>query len=188
MKHRAGINQHRTGSHFSLRNLFGFDFRIIRPFRAARHNLRRAILSREIGNRPNRIELRFDMRQMGAPRPAVAMDRLRCLTATNPNDLRQMKLHFFAIGAEESITRFQNALIHNQRAAFLRPHNQSTGARGQTTAEIISAIAGRFHIRVGFCAQCRKKIGTHNIIQNQRAIFFKRVRDGLYIYCAVKML
>ena len=168
-------------------NLVGAYFGIIGPLRAARHDLCSAVLSREIGNCPNRIELWFNMRQMLAPGPAVPVNGLRRLTAANSDDLGQMQLHTLAKGGEKFIAGGQNTLIGNQLAAFLRAQHQPARSGRFASAKIILPVYRGIHIGVRFAAQCTDKIGADNIVEDQRAISFQRLDNNLWVGIAFIM-
>ena len=60
---------------------------VIGPFRAAGYDLCCTILSREVRERPNGIELRLKVREMFTPRPFIAMNRLRRFARADTDDL-----------------------------------------------------------------------------------------------------
>src|SRR5690606_16466584 len=98
MEHAAGIDQHGAGRHFGIADLIIRWLIIIRPVEAAGADLGCAILFREIRNRPDRVELRFNGFEMHTPGPAVAMDGLLRLARLDTNDLGEVELYPLAKG------------------------------------------------------------------------------------------
>ena len=76
VQQRPEINQHGALRHCALRDFMGFRPPAARPFVAARHEQRRAVLRREIVDRPHAVDHRLPSRMLETEHQIVGMDEL----------------------------------------------------------------------------------------------------------------
>ena len=158
MEDRTGVDQNGSCRHLGLRNFVWLNFPIVGPLGASRYDLGRPIFRGEVRYRPDCVELGFEMAQMPAPGPAIAVDGLGLFTWPNANDLGQVQLDAFAIRRQKLFTGFKDCWVFNQFSTALRANKKAAGTGGIEPGKRVLPVAGVVHEGVGLATQGRQKL------------------------------
>ena len=143
----AAVDQHRAGVHLGVADLVGGGLALVRPVGRAGHDLRRPVRERERRQRPDRVQLRLQPAQPGAPRPAIAVDRLGPLPAHDPDHLGEVQLVALAVRQQHGVAHRPHQRIHHQRAAGGGAGDERAGAGRAEPGEPVTPGCGGLDVR-----------------------------------------
>ena len=98
--------------------------------------------------RPDRVELRLEPAQPGAPRPAITVDRLCLLARHDPDDLAEVQLVALAVGQQDAVADAAHHGVHDEVAARRRPGDEGAGARRAVAGERVPPGLGGVDVRL----------------------------------------
>ena len=179
MKDAARVDQHRAPTHFCARYFFRLRLTIVGPIEASGTDLGRTVFFPEIGECPDRVELRLDMFEVGSPGPAVAVDGLRGLTGSNPDDLGEVELNSIAVGCEKLVRGRENRRVNDHLATCRTTRSKRAGPCRMSTYEAVGSSGCRFDVGHHIVEGAVDFRGGQNVFEDQSPIASEHLGDFL---------
>ena len=145
---------------------------------ALRDDASGAVLRREVGHRPDRVELNLEaLREFEKIEyPLVAMNRLGGSVRLDRDDLGQMDLKSRRV-RQHLLGRGQHERIHHEIAAGFRTRDQSTGPARAASREIVAADTCRRDVWLQFLRRPIHHGRRRESVDNRGSILGERGGD-----------